>query len=159
LRALERPPAEEVVVGAPPSTRVDGGSVRAPTLAMRALDARPPANVIVGTASSSVARGVLGRVSARKLWLAASIVAFAIAALSLIVVTIGGDTPAPRASITPEARPLAPRPLERPTVDRAAVEAAPAPPVAPPPEKKPAKRERSKRKPAKTWDPDALFPQ
>jgi hypothetical protein len=99
----------------------------------------------------------------RKWWLAGAIAAVAIAALSLILVSRGGEpTIAPRASAAP-AHVLtkeAPRPLERPTV---AVDPSsePGPAPASAPTKRTTHHHRSSDKPAekpKKWDPDALFP-
>jgi hypothetical protein len=154
------------------SVPVEAASVRAPTLPMRSLDMRAPAQVIVGAPSSirvdharprSRIPQLVGKAGLalaarnRKLWLLGSVLAVIIAALSLIIVSTGHNKPTPRASITPASRPTAPRPLDRPTVTTPAVVEQAQPEVTPPP-KKPAKRV-AKPKTPKKWDPDALFPQ
>ena len=156
------------------SIPVDASSVRAPTMPMRSLDMRPPAHFIVGTPPSKridrrklLASGASVVTRQRKLWLAGSALAVAIAGLSLILVSSGSDKATPRASISPATRNVAPQPLERPTVapmadgDEASVT-----PASSPTKKstRRSKRDRDRDKdkdkePAKKWDPDALFPQ
>ncbi|HEU4612643.1 MAG TPA: hypothetical protein VFS15_11225, partial [Kofleriaceae bacterium] len=153
---------------------------RAPTLPLVALSTRPPADIVVGTpAPSTSGRG-------RKLWLVGSIIAVAVAGVSLFVVRNAADGARPRASAAPAAtrsRAVAPQPLERPRVrhadvvepaakpveadadpvDRASADEMPAPAAKKsrrPAAKKEAKAEAAPEpKAAKKWDPDALFPQ
>jgi hypothetical protein len=160
------------VAAAPPITGpVQPAPARAPTLPLRALSMRPPANVVVGTPSpQSATRSAPSR--GRTLWLAGAIAAVAIAAISLFLVTGTEPAAAPRATTAPAAkRAIAPEPLERPRVRHVApapvarpVEAE-EPSVEPPPADEavqPARKSRRVKKdakPAKKWDPDALFPQ
>jgi len=138
--------------------------VRAPTLPLRALDDRPPAQVIVSTPPSKRIdrrRLLASAKKSRRLWFAGSAIAVLIAALSLIIVSTHGGTKAtPRASIgKPEThqRSVAPEPMAPSTV-KAEAAAAPAAPAAAP-EKKQRRGKSPKQAPPKKWDPDALFPQ
>ena len=170
-----------VVARSPITGPVQPAAVRSPTLPLHALSTRAPGHVVVGT--PAVARARTDRLaSGRRLWLAGSVAAVAIAAASLFLVRSGPGTASPRASTAPAAvhpRATAPQPLERPRVRRVAPaarikavaepvaetavevgEAAAAEPAAPAAKKsrRPAKKEaRSAR--TKKWDPDALFPQ
>jgi len=151
------------------SVPVDVSSVRNPTLPMRSLDMRPPAEIVVTPTPKSIRVDHRSRVDYRsrilaagrnrKLWLAGSALAVLIAGLSLILVSTGKDKPMPRASITP-AQTIAPQPLERPGV--ISTDPAVEPAMAPAPKK--TKRVKKDMKPTrgdsatKKWDPDALFP-
>ena len=110
----------------------------------------------------------------RRLWLAGAIVAVAIAGLSLLVVSHSHErTPVPRTTAEPGRSKVAPQPLERPTVSKEALApAARATEDDDDDEGAPARRKSRSRaskrdvketrevkdKPAKKWDPDALFP-
>ncbi|HEX5059811.1 MAG TPA: serine/threonine-protein kinase [Kofleriaceae bacterium] len=153
-----------------PLAAPEEGKVRAPTLPMRALDNRPPAQIVVHTTPSSkridrrrmISEGKAAQArKSRKLWLAGSAIAVLIAAMSLIIVsTHSSNKTVPRASITkPETvhpRSSVPEPMTPSTVKSQA--AAPAQTPAAAPEKK-SRRGKTAPKPAKKWDPDALFPQ
>ena len=89
----------------------------------------------------------------------AQVTLVALAALSLIIVSTHGSKTVPRASITkPETvhpRSLAPEPMTPSTVKSEAV----APVQTPAATEKKSRRGKTAPKPAKKWDPDALFPQ
>ncbi|HEY5946668.1 MAG TPA: serine/threonine-protein kinase, partial [Kofleriaceae bacterium] len=153
--------------------------VRSPTMPLRSLDMRPPAQVIVGTPTSKRIdrRRLIAAARTRRMWLAGSALAVAIAALSLVLVSAGSGKATPRASISPTTHPhsAVPQPLERPTVapavEQPAIEAAPA--AAPKKSSHRSKKDSAKdgsakdgsakdstkAAPTKKWDPDALFPQ
>jgi hypothetical protein len=116
-RAANTGPVQRASITGPVQRAANTGPVqRAPTLPLVALSMRPPADIVVGTpAPPASPRG-------RKLWLAGSIAAVAIAAVSLFVVRSTTDS-RPRASAAPAAkrsRAVAPQPLERPRVRHAA---------------------------------------